>query len=142
LERHALKQADKMEEDPTKPDAKAVLEYGNAAGPMKVDCVWPALLGAIQFMWIPFISLGMLGWDGPKRLVPDSLFMLLMATPTIAAVLTSILSWRYYAPRGKRSIAAFICICVFVVSALVLCGLVHMWVTDMLLDRNGKWSPV
>ena len=131
-----------MEDPPANPEANASLEYGTAPAPSRAWWIWPVLFGGIQFLWIPLLSLGTLSWDGPKQLVPDSMYMLLMAVPTIAAILTSVLGWRYYAPRGRLSGGALICIGVFLVSMFAFYSQIHTWVTDVLLDRNGRWYPL
>ena len=134
-----------MKEQLVKLETTEVLDYDIAGGRASRNWVWPFMavgLGFFQFPWALFASMSMMTWDGPKRLVLDSLFMLLTATPTIAAILSSILTWRRFSPRGQSSASRDIAICVFVISFVVLCGLIYKWFSDMLLNTNPRWYPI
>jgi hypothetical protein len=83
----------------------------------------------------------MLLWDKPKRLAEDSFFMLAMAAPSLAAIMTSLrCGLRAFRTNRHRRMAACLFLCA--VSAIVAAWIAKMWIVDIVLDRHGSWSPL
>lgn len=103
---------------------------------------WPIILGIFQFFWMAFFLFQGLDWDRPKELVRDSLFCLLIATPSTAAAIASFRIWRYHAFRTRRLAPMLICLCVCLISAAIAISVIRGWIVDVVLDPHGRWYPV
>jgi hypothetical protein len=123
--------------------ATRILDYGRFNKGVAAGLGCALLCGSMQFFWIPVFMIWSLTWDRPKSLFTDSLIHLIAAVPSAAAAALSLRASREYycivpRPFGRLLISIIVC----TISVSVLGAVAYMWIVHVLLDLNGKWSPI
>lgn len=103
---------------------------------------WPIVLAVAQVIWTVIWALQPLDWDRPKRPVFDSLFFLLGAAPSVAAMIVSVRVARYHGRRTKRWLMVALALCCCLFSMLIAALWVYGWISDVVLDPHGRWYPL
>ena len=115
--------------------------YDDEIGASSTRLGVPMALGLFQWVWVVLLAFNTLGWTRPIHLFSDSAYVLMMATPSVAATVTSFRIWRYHATETRRLGSQVVCFLIFVPSLLVASLLVYVWAAFILLDPHGQWTP-
>jgi hypothetical protein len=102
----------------------------------------PVVLWLLQFVWIAAGIINTFNWHRKVHGVVDSLYFLLIATPSIAGLLVTYRIGIYHFQKTKQIGPLIVCLLIFSSTVIVTGWVIYLWISVVLLDPKGSWIPI